>query len=344
MDPILFQKYLDGDCDAAELKAVEEWIYAADEESWEVLMKARWTDAGEEMPVKMRKRLWRKLRKEAIGNENGLVYTMMQWTVAACCIGLILLVMQPSAPVAVDKKDRHTVRNTGSSGADEWLLIKNKSSTQKKIFMSDGTIVMLYPGTSIHYQKNYGVSTRDIRLEGKADFDVAKDKRKPFTVFAGNSSTTALGTRFEIDNRSHLYVNVKLYEGLILVRKFSSDRKEILSRLLHPGETLHLDTGNLPQPAEKMKTLASPDILTQKTADEKLQQLEFVNTPLAEALEKIGAYFHIQIVFDATDLGGMTLTTNINRQDKPDSILLLIAKINELDIVEEAGRFIVKKR
>lgn len=46
-------------------------------------------------------------------------------------------------------------------------------------------------------------NTIDITLKGKAYFEVAKDKTKPFTVFSGNLSTIALGTQFSVTAFSH---------------------------------------------------------------------------------------------------------------------------------------------
>ena len=61
---------------------------------------------------------------------------------------------------------------------------------------------------------------REIYLEGEAYFKVAKDKTKPFTVFAGALATTALGTQFRITAKKNTpgNITVKLFTGKVAIR------------------------------------------------------------------------------------------------------------------------------
>lgn len=98
-----------------------------------------------------------------------------------------------------------------------YFIINNKSNSRKetlKSFVSaygerknfqlpDGSIVTLNAGSKMTINESYGISTRDIWLEGEAFFDVKNNKELPFIVHTPAMNIKALGTTF----------NVKAYPG-----------------------------------------------------------------------------------------------------------------------------------
>lgn len=80
------------------------------------------------------------------------------------------------------------------------LAIYVPREQQNKIILPDSTIVWLNADSKLLY--NEGPQHREVTLTGEAFFDVKKAAR-PFVVRAGGSTTTVLGTKF----------NIKAYEG-----------------------------------------------------------------------------------------------------------------------------------
>lgn len=74
----------------------------------------------------------------------------------------------------------------------------NTTDTPQQLVLQDGSELKLFGNSMISYYEPFIDNKRNITLIGKADFKVAKDKTKPFTVFSGDISTTALGTRFTV--------------------------------------------------------------------------------------------------------------------------------------------------
>lgn len=68
---------------------------------------------------------------------------------------------------------------------------------QCDITLTDGSVVKLNSASAVAIEYGAGKRTIDL-LKGEAAFIVAADPARPFTVIAGNGSTTALGTRFNI--------------------------------------------------------------------------------------------------------------------------------------------------
>lgn len=82
--------------------------------------------------------------------------------------------------------------------------------------LPDGSKVLLLGGAQIETQFTTG--RRVIVLTGgAARFEVAHDPARPFTVVAGRSETTALGTIFEVDMRKGP-PRIRLIRGLVEVR------------------------------------------------------------------------------------------------------------------------------
>ncbi|WP_429128937.1 FecR family protein [Ensifer sp. 4252] len=87
----------------------------------------------------------------------------------------------------------------GLNGLPDFLLSDYETGTAelRDLALADGSRVSLDADTAIAV--NFVDTRRTVRLlRGRALFDVAKDTRRPFTVEAGEGTTTALGTRFVV--------------------------------------------------------------------------------------------------------------------------------------------------
>ncbi len=52
-------------------------------------------------------------------------------------------------------------------------------------------MVELYANSALHYENDYGKTSRNSWLTGKGFFKVVKDSTRPFTVYSSDISTTA---------------------------------------------------------------------------------------------------------------------------------------------------------
>lgn len=80
--------------------------------------------------------------------------------------------------------------------------------------LSDGTAVTLDTESTVAVR--YLDNVREIELvKGRAQFDVAKDKNRPFIVAAGGLKVRAVGTSFTVRNITPLSPEVLVYEGIV---------------------------------------------------------------------------------------------------------------------------------
>ncbi|MDW7695745.1 FecR domain-containing protein [Flammeovirgaceae bacterium SG7u.111] len=86
-----------------------------------------------------------------------------------------------------------------SVGLETKFIEKHAGLGEKKLItLPDGTSIKLNSGSTLFVSEEFGVDKREIRLEGEAFFDVAKDSSKPFVIRTEGFDVTVLGTSFNV--------------------------------------------------------------------------------------------------------------------------------------------------
>jgi transmembrane sensor len=113
----------------------------------------------------------------------------------------------------------------------EGRLFATANGERKNIQLSDGTIVNLNAGSVLRMDPAYGISTREIYLEGEAFFDVKHNRKLPFIVHTDEMDVKALGTAFDVRAyRDEKITETALIRGSIEVTlKENHNRKMVLS-------------------------------------------------------------------------------------------------------------------
>lgn len=121
------------------------------------------------------------------------------WLVAAAvAAGLVLGFMLP----------RRTAPAASWGVAD----VATGAAEMTTIQLGDGSVVRLAPASRLRVATND--STREVTLDGRAYFVVAKMPDKPFVVHTTMGNARVLGTRFELSTREH-ELNLVVVEGRV---------------------------------------------------------------------------------------------------------------------------------
>lgn len=88
-----------------------------------------------------------------------------------------------------------------SNGANSLVEKVNKGTRPVILTLNDQTVVTLGPNSSLKYQKSFDEAARKVYLQGEAEFNVTKDAKRPFFVYAGELVTTVLGTVFRVSHQ-----------------------------------------------------------------------------------------------------------------------------------------------
>lgn len=78
--------------------------------------------------------------------------------------------------------------------------LANSTAETIHLVLDDGTRVYLSPGTSISYNVSTLPGAREVKLQGDAYFDVARDEEKPFYLRTYNIGLKVLGTAFSVSS------------------------------------------------------------------------------------------------------------------------------------------------
>lgn len=178
------------------------------------------------------------------------------------------------------------------------ISYQTKIGEQNNFILSDGSKVSLNTHSKIIV--NYSKDHRNIHLlYGEAQFDVAKDKTRPFTVNTGSKSFTALGTIFNIQKNNELDMELIVSEGKVLVSDHHD--RNTLATLIENESKKH-DSKMIVTDGEKTiienKRQQNTVKLSHSQAEQELSwqqgMLIFKGETLRQALSEVSRYTKVQ--------------------------------------------------
>jgi transmembrane sensor len=213
------------------------------------------------------------------------------------------------------------------SGWNWWSgrgLHQTRVGEQRLVQLADGSSVRLDTASVVRVR--YGDAGRRVELvQGRAFFDVAPDRRRPFTVTAAGASVVAVGTAFEV-RRDADAVEVVLVSGVVDVRGGTA------------GAVERLEAGERAQVSGATLETAPADIEAETSWTE--GRLVFRDTPLATAVEEVNRYLPRGVVLEAAGLA-RTPVTGVFRAGDRAAFTAAVAEAYGLEARERGDGVIV---
>jgi transmembrane sensor len=128
-----------------------------------------------------------------------------------------------------------------SSGAQEKKheIIEAHNGSRTRSVLADGSTVWLNAGSKLYYENDFTGTTREIRLDGEAFFDIVKKTDHPFIVHTSGIDIKVLGTSFNVKSYPEdKTVETTLYRGSVKVFRHEESEKKAIQ--LKPNEKLIL--------------------------------------------------------------------------------------------------------
>jgi transmembrane sensor len=227
--------------------------------------------------------------------------------------------------------------------------INNKGGKTVLVTLKDGSAISLSAYSEIIYHRPFTQKNRDIYLKGEATFKVAKDKSRPFTVYAGGLSTTALGTCFKITAfKDSVKTSVQLFTGKVVVKQLPDGHiTGNKDTYLTPGHMLVLNKTNY--------AIAVSDFVQSQSVQASAGRvkgittisnsvIKFQNQSLPEVISVLQKTYHIQIHTGQSNLSNRSFTGDIDtRTENPDAVLHTIATLNQLNLSKQKGTYILSQ-
>ncbi len=101
---------------------------------------------------------------------------------------------------------------------DTFYTVEVPLGSKTQLLLPDSSSVWLNAGTSISYDRDFGIKNRDIKLSGEAYFNVRKNTAIPFRVEIEKLNIEVLGTKFNVKSYLEDVSNrITLLEGSLEV-------------------------------------------------------------------------------------------------------------------------------
>ena len=165
------------------------------------------------------------------------------------------------------------------------------------VLLPDGSRVWLNADSKLTYPEQFAKYNRDVTLEGEAYFEIAKNKKSPFQVFAENVKIQVTGTCFNVKAYpSDKVIKTTLDEGSINIGHIRSRRP---MQQIFPGQTaVYEKRSNV----IKIKT----DRYHDDASSWKGNQLTFRNASQKEVLTTLQRHFDIEIAVKNEKIASFT--------------------------------------
>jgi transmembrane sensor len=207
----------------------------------------------------------------------------------------------------------------GSEVAAAERVVTVPRGERARFRLSDGTEVLLGPGSTLRHPAAFAGGLREVALEGEAYFTVEHDERRPFRVRADDLVATDLGTEFLVRAYPESGgARVVVRSGTVAVRPIQAGDSAGAGRVVRPGEVGLVDAGGVSrvEPADTAAYFA----WTTGT-------LVFDGTPLREALPQLSRWYDLDFRLADSSLGAIPLSGRLDQTLTPARLDLLAGSV-----------------
>ena len=215
------------------------------------------------------------------------------------------------------------------SETNERMEISTPAGTTTTLTLSDGTQVLLSANSRLEYDKEFTSNKREVTLVGEARFSVAKDSKRPFIVHTEQIQTQVLGTVFDVKAYPQTIPDVTLYEGSVEVSLNGTSPKR-----MQPGEQASINKEG------KLKLEKASDTQGKWAEGE----FAFDNQGLIEAMQEIGSWYNISVVFHSRPLLEERIYFRMNRERSIEEVLEVLNDLGVAKFSMRDNRIVVESK
>ncbi|WP_316818218.1 FecR family protein [Pedobacter nyackensis] len=218
-----------------------------------------------------------------------------------------------------------------NSGTETGEVVFNTLRTprggQFQIVLPDGTHVWLNAASSLKFPAAFKGKKRQVELNGEAYFEVAKNKKMPFTVHTKNQEIEVLGTHFNVSSYDEeTTTKTTLLEGSVKVVAQNNQR------VLVPGEQAQINNST-----KKIKVqLANVD----EAIAWKNGYFVFNDEKLESIMQRVSRWYDVDCQFEG-DLGNLSFLGEVERSKNISSLLKVLESTGNVHFKIEGRKIIV---
>lgn len=283
--PELIRKYHAGGCNAEEAEAIKEWLDSSE-------LEVDNFPANQNGDYVVREEMWENLAGRVTADlKNSEVNWSFRRTIqplwpylSAACLLLLL-----GYAYTHQQKSRVQVAATIIPQPVKYHLYKTVNGQKTTFTIEDGTEIVLNAGSELRVQEPFDDTSRKVLLRGEAFFKVAKDANRPFCITSDKSTTTVLGTMFNLSAYLGEPEILTVKEGRV---QFSEKKSIKNSVILTQGQ----------------QGICLADLVTKKSVDVEssfawtTDQLVFEDETLAQIVLRLERWYGVEILVKKKEL------------------------------------------
>lgn len=300
---ILIDKYLAGEASEEEKLLIDQWINRPSDESKRLtplkrsaLIKSIWGN------------IFARIRPSEdsaplTGKRTGIVTTLnptKRKFMVRIAAAVLLLVMGAVITQYISGRNK----NAGPVYAS--VTANNHEALHYTL--PDGSKAYLFPGSSVQVPDNYDHSDRQIKVTGRAFFEVQHNPSKPFYVTAGALQTRVLGTSFEVNALPEQHPTVVVKTGRVAVSWGGQPLAELTL-----NKRLSIDVSHA-RPVTRIDSVNAAGLCNWWNGAFKFEQ-----TPLPDVLRNISQWYKVPIIILGhqwqTEKVTIQIETNLSLQE-----------------------------
>jgi transmembrane sensor len=320
-DEGLLVRYLTNDLNMQEVRQVEDWIQANEENKrhFDQVMLI-WEQSLNTFPKKKIEPddAWIRLKQRITHDEEMSGFRRFRnlhfvWRAAAIfvlcfCAGIIGYIMLQS-----ERNANVTTLQIASAG-------KVLTDT-----LPDESVITVNKNSFLSYPSEFKGATREVTLNGEAFFKIKADKKHPFIVHANDVTVKVVGTSFNIKTVNGK-TEVVVESGIVVVQK--KGRSETLVAKQKTETSWH-DT-----------TLIKSTITNHLYNYYRSKEFICESTPLDELIEKLNEAYNAEIELGREGLKDVRITT-VFRNEPLDNIIDVICQTFKIRADKKGNRIIL---
>ena len=328
IDYEILAKFFSGECTEEEKANVKNWL-AENSDNQKVFdsVKELWTTAKEESDPSDINKLWDELVLKAeipLQDENQLDYEsksdQKNWLIKFWDPGnKILRYAAAIIFIGLISYSVYLIIKPGEIGYDvNYKLLSVDFGKQSSITLNDGTKITLDSGSKLYYPEEFSASTRKVKLNGEAYFEVVPNKEKPFEVETNNALIRVLGTKFNIRGwNENKIVQVSVIEGKVSLSQGDNSSNSVAIEKGY-GSELHSDgTISIPRSIDIEKTLLWLN-----------GEMYLDNVSVREAIAQIERWYDVKIIIANKMVLNEKITVHIDKKSLENNLDLLTQLID----------------
>ena len=225
--------------------------------------------------------------------------------------------LQEQNGTTIENGNQSLVYNpTDSTIAMVYNTIRIPRGAEYKLVLADGSQVWLNAESSITYPVAFQGETREVRLQGEAYFEIAKNKNQPFIVHTTQFDVQVTGTQFNVRAYPGEIESATLAEGGIQLEKGGK------TYTLKPGQQAYLEE----EEVQVRKVNLESAIAWRYNA------FSFEETPLEEIMNELARWYNIHVFYLNPKVKELHFTAWFRRNCTLQEVIDILEKTGKINI------------